>query len=299
MRPFTAAVLVLSVLSFSALTQEKELPAAQAALVATERAFAKLAVEQGVRASFIAYFAEDGIGFAPHPYKVKETLSNRPAPTTRSPLVLNWAPIFGDIAQAGDLGWNTGPTVFEDTSPERRPTRHGMFFSIWKKQSDGNWRVVLDVGISTPAGVAPLNAPFRAAHQTSKRRPAESVNLETETAGLLKVEREFLAAAKAGNVGQAYKSRLSDDARVHRPDVMPLVGKDALGAWLGWQTMALSGEPIKAEVARSGDLGYAYGSYELAGAKPEKGYYARVWKRDPQGRWRIVMDVTNVIPAGQ
>jgi ketosteroid isomerase-like protein len=63
--------------------------------------------------------------------------------------------------------------------------------------------------------------------------------------------------------------------------------------------MTLSGEPIKADVSHSGDLGYAYGSYEVGGAKPEKGYYARVWKRDAQGRWRIVMDVTNPIPPGQ
>lgn len=299
MRPLVTTALLLFVLTLPASTKEKDLSPAQAAIVATERAFAKLSVERGVRASFIAYFADDGIGFAPHPYKVKEVLSNRPAPTTRSPTVLNWAPIFGGIARAGDLGWNTGPTLYEDTSPEKRPTEHGMFFSVWKKQSDGNWRVVLDLGSSTPAAVAPLDAPFRAAQQTSNKRPSAGVNVAQEDAGLLKAEREFLAAAKAGSVGQAYKIRLSDDARVHRPDAMPVVGKLALRAWLTHQTMTLGGEPIKVEVARSGDLGYAYGSYELAGVKPEKGYYARVWRRDAQGRWRIVMDVINPIPPGQ
>jgi ketosteroid isomerase-like protein len=282
-----------------AVSKEKGLkPAAQEALVATERAFARLSVERGVRASFIEYFADDGIGFNPHPYKVKETLSNRPAPSTPPPVVLNWAPIVGGISQAGDLGWNTGPTVFEDKSPEKRPTRHGMFFSVWKKQPNGNWRVVLDVGISTPAAVAPLNAPFRAAHQTPKRTPG-GVNQEQETAQLLKAERDFLATAKAGNVGQAYKTHLSYDSRIHRPDVMPVVGESALRTWLDQQTMSMTGEPIKAEVASSGDMGYAYGSYELVGSRPEKGYYARVWTRDARGRWRIIIDVTNVIPPGQ
>lgn len=298
MKKFIPIPICMLALAFTSLPQEKALLPAQAEVVAAERAFAKLAVERGVRASFIAYFADDGIGFAPHPYKVKEVLSSRPAPTARSPIVLNWAPIFGDIAQAGDLGWNTGPTLFEDTSPEKRPTQHGMFFSVWKKQSDGNWRVLLDLGISTPAAVAPLNAPFRAVHQASNKRRAAQVNVEHEIAELLKVEREFLAEAKAGSVRQSYKSHLSDDARVHRPDVMPVVGKDALGAWLAQQTMTLSGEPIKAEVARSGDLGYAYGSYELGGVKPEKGYYARVWKRDAKEQWRIVMDVVNPLPPG-
>src|SRR5262249_2500026 len=253
MKPFITIALSLFVLTLPALTQEKDLPPAQADLVNTERAFAKLALERGVRESFIAYFADDGIGFAPHPHKVKETFSSDPAPAPRSTIALKWAPVYGDIAQAGDLGWNTGPTVIEDTGPEKKPTRHGLFFSVWKKQSDGSWRVALDLGGSTPAEVAPLNAPFQTSYSASRVRPAGGVNVEEEIAGLIKMEREFLAAAKASSLGQAYQSRLSADARAHRPGVMPIVGKDALRAWLAQQTMTLSGEPIKADVSRSGD----------------------------------------------
>jgi ketosteroid isomerase-like protein len=298
MKLLGANIFLLFVLTFPAWTQEKDLPPAQAELVNTERAFAKLAVERGVRESFIAYFADDGIGFAPHPHKVKERLSNSPAPAAAPSLTLNWAPVYGDIAQAGDLGWNTGPTLIEDTSPEKKPARHGMFFSVWKKQSDGSWRVALDLGGETPAEVAPLNAPFKTSYQASPKGPTADVNVEEEIAGLLKVEREFLAAAKASSLGQAYRSRLSDDARVHRPGVMPVAGKDALRDWLARQTMTLSGEPINADVSRSGDLGYAYGSYELGGAQPQKGYFARVWKRDAKGQWRIVMDIVRPLPPG-
>ena len=298
MKLLGAITLSLFVLTFPVLTQEKDLPPAQAELVNTERAFAKLAVERGVRESFIAYFADDGVGFAPHPHKVKERFSNSPAPAARSPLTLNWAPVYGDIAQAGDLGWNTGPTLIEDTSPEKKPARHGMFFSVWKKQSDGSWRVALDLGADVPTAVAPLNAPFKTFYRASGKGPIANVNVREEIAGLLKVEREFLAAAKASGLGQAYRSRLNDDARIHRPGVMPVVGKDALRDWLALQTMTLSGEPIKVEVSRSGDLGYAYGSYELGGAQPQKGYFARVWKRDAEGQWRIVIDTVSLLPPG-
>jgi ketosteroid isomerase-like protein len=286
---------MLSLLILPAVSQE--LTPAQEALVATELAFAKLSVERGVRASFIEYFADDGIGFNPRPYNVKETLSNRPAAPTPPPTVLNWAPISGGISQAGDLGWNTGPTLVEDTSPEKRPSRHGMFFSVWKKQPNGNWRVVLDVGISTPAAVAPLTAPFRPANRSSK--VPGGVNQEQATAMLLKAEREFLSAAKARSVGEAYRRHLGSEARIHRPDVMPIIGEEALRSWHRQQKMSMTGELIKVEVASSGDLGYVYGSYELGGSKPEKGSYARVWTRDPQGRWRVVIDVTNAVPAGQ
>src|SRR5262245_40655603 len=246
MKLLGAITLLLFFLTVPVLTQEKYLPPAQAELVNTERAFAKLAVERGVRESFIAYFADDGIGFAPHPHKVKEAFSNSPAPATRPPVTLNWAPVYGDIAQAGDLGWNTGPTVIEDTGPEKEPTRNGMFFSVWKKQTDGSWRVALDLGADTPAAVAQLNAPYRTSYRASGKKPAVNVNVEEEVSGLLKVEREFLAEAKTSGLGQAYQNRLSDDARIHRPGVMPVVGKEALRGWLAKQTMTLSGEPIKA-----------------------------------------------------
>jgi len=299
MKRIASATLAICLMSLSlipvAASQTNDLTPAQAAIVATERAFAKLSVEQGVRASFITYFAEDGIGFGPQPYKVKETLSKLPAPATRSTFVLNWAPIFGGVASSGDLGWNTGPTLREDRSPDKKPSQHGMFFSVWKKQSDGNWRVVLDLGISTPSAVAPLDAPFQAARRTITKPGAASSQVDQHTASLLKAEQEFLSAAKSGSVQQAYSTRLTDETRIHRSDSMPIVGESVVRKWLERQNVSLSGEPIKVESASSGDLGYVYGSYEISGPKPEKGYYARVWTRDAQNKWRIVIDVTTLI----
>ena len=57
--------------------------------------------------------------------------------------------------------------------------------------------------------------------------------------------------------------------------------------------------PIYADVSRAGDLGYAYGTYELktkaSDEKPaEQGNYVRMWKRQG-GAWRVVLDVTNPV----
>jgi ketosteroid isomerase-like protein len=287
----------LSLLAFPVLVFGKALPPAQAEMVDTERAFAKQAVEQGIRASFIEYFADDGIAFGPHPFNVKEVFSKRPAPATPPAVILHWAPVYGGIARAGDMGWNTGPTVFEDLSPEKKPARHGMFFSVWKKQDDGSWRVALDLGADTPAAVLPLDTPY---HPLRRRhRSASPASLAEGNASLLNAESEFLAEAAASSVGQAYEGRLSDDARVHRPGAMPVVGKSALSGWLARQTMTQTGAAIKADVSRSGDLAYAYGRYEMGGASPQKGYFARVWQREEKGQWRIVMDVISPLPDGE
>jgi len=266
---------------------------AQQQMVDAERAFVRMAAERGFRDSFFSYFADDGIAFNPHPFRVRTALANQPP--SPGPMGAVWAPVYGDIAAAGDLGWNTGPLVFE--GKEGQPDRHGMFFSVWKRQADDAFKVVLDVGSDTPSAVVPMDTPVQSSHRPLAGPPANA-DVAAEIAGLLAVERAFLATAESESLGRAYGSRLSDEARVHRPGVMPVVGRAALDEWANSQGAKFRGEPLFADVSRSGDIGYAYGNYEKAGETPEAGYFARVWKRDSKGDWRIVMDTISPLPAG-
>jgi ketosteroid isomerase-like protein len=284
-------------------------------LVEAERAFARTSVERGMRESFLAFFAEDGINFQPHPTKTREAYLKRPAPAVRPPVTLNWEPIFADVSNAGDLGYTTGPYRLIDESPEHRPTRHGYYFSIWKRQPDGAWKVAVDVGIQTPAPDAVERAlrfqsvrPQSSAKKT-KSAPVNNVNLESERAALLEADREFIRAASSHGALKAFQSHLGDEARLHRDGIFPLTKREAIRSFLAQKKFMLSGEPLKSEVAQSNDLGYTYGSYELRAEgeaqrdetrATEKGYYVRVWKRDgARGRWKIVLDTTHPLPPAE
>ena len=130
------AIAVLAVvLPAAGATAYADLPPAQQELFDAERAFVRLAEERGFRDSFHAYFADDGIAFNPHPFRVRAALANQPS--TPAPMGAAWAPVYGDISAAGDLGWNTGPLVF--AARNGQPARHGMFFSVWKRQPDGSF----------------------------------------------------------------------------------------------------------------------------------------------------------------
>jgi ketosteroid isomerase-like protein len=55
----------------------------------------------------------------------------------------------------------------------------------------------------------------------------------------------------------------------------------------------------KAEVAQSGELGYTSGTYEMR-YRPsrgklflDKGKYLMVWKKQPDGSWKVLFDVSN------
>src|SRR5262249_36175805 len=108
------------------------------ALADTERAFAKLGAEKGVRASFMQYFAPDGIWSTPHPNHTVEELKKRPTTTGPLPRKLEWAPVYGDIARSGELGYDMGPTRVTDLTPAKEAPHYGSFFSIWRKQPDGS-----------------------------------------------------------------------------------------------------------------------------------------------------------------
>ncbi len=109
------------------------MPPAQQELFDTERAFVRLAAEKGFRDSFYEYFADDGVAFNPHPFRVRVTLAGQPA--TPPPMGADWAPVYGDVSAAGDLGWNTGPLLY--AGRDGQPDRHGLFFSVWKRQANG------------------------------------------------------------------------------------------------------------------------------------------------------------------
>ena len=84
-----------------------------------------------------------------------------------------------------------------------------------------------------------------------------------------------------------WRARLASGVRVHREGMMPLVGREAVLAWVekqGPRRYAV----LRAEEAGSGDLAVTVGALDAGAAAKAQGSWVRVWKRDLGGRWRIV-----------
>ena len=62
-------------------------------------------------------------------------------------LELHWEPRLGDVAASGDLGYLTGPAEYVMPG---KPNTYTCYFSVWKRQPDGEFRVILDIGVPTP-----------------------------------------------------------------------------------------------------------------------------------------------------
>jgi ketosteroid isomerase-like protein len=302
-RGLAVGLMALLLAPIAGLAQANSAPPELMALVESERAFARTSVEKGVRASFLQYFAANCISFAPDPGNARTRLLARPAPNPLPATVLDWQPIYADISQAGDMGYTTGPSTFVDHRPNPRPNYYGFYFSVWKKQPDGNWKVVLDIGTETPDASATPAQTFQPA-PTIRLKPKSNYNPADGWAELVKLESEFSQIAGSQGIKSAYFKYRAADLRLHRDGHFPMTGPELENSYLWTQPTFATSAPIFTEVAKSGDLGYVYGRYELtdAAAKAahqatEKGYYVRVWPRDASGHWKLAADITSVVPA--
>jgi ketosteroid isomerase-like protein len=97
-------------------------------------------------------------------------------------------------------------------------------------------------------------------------------------------------------------SYYSDDASLLAPNAPIASDKQSIrAAWVGLLTpdTSLSWQASKVEVARSGELAYLIGAYQLstkdAHGKPvsDTGKFVEVWKKQADGKWKVVADIFN------
>jgi len=255
-------------------------------LVRTEQRFAARALVVGWKQAFLEYFADTAVGFDGTRTAPARTLF-RSQPDPPKDLQLIWEPRYGDLAESGDLGYLTGPVRVINPARNNGQPAHSIYASVWKRQPDGTFKVVLDMGVPLPAA-----AGFPAGFTRAPRRDSYRGNASPAASArsLRDTDAALTNAARAGQA-DAYRDHLAEGARLHRPNVMPLVGQNAILPWLAGQQPYIAGESLFAEASASGDLGYSYGSYALKGEGSDHGFYGRVWTRGRDGVWRVALDV--------
>lgn len=112
----------------------------------TEKAFAKMAKEEGVEKAFLT-FADDsavikrGIELIKGKKEIQEYFDR----STLRDIQLEWSPDFVDVSSTGDLGYTYGKFTFSALdSTGKEIESEGIFHTVWKRQKDGSWKYVWD-----------------------------------------------------------------------------------------------------------------------------------------------------------
>lgn len=263
-------------------------------MVKTEQAFSKMAEDKNTRDAFMAFIADDGLLFRPGAVNGKKWMLEHPVPPSDKKPLLAWQPAFAGMAASGDMGFTTGPWEAKADIKDEKPSGYGHFVTVWKKQKDGKWKFVVDLGISHPQSGGPQTLWQPA--ETNTKGSFKSVDVEKARKLLLGHELKYmLDSAKSGNA-KAFAYYASPDVRLYREGNLPYIGREAATDVFARMTGRISWQPNeKVDVSRAGDLGYTYGTYEVKDETEkviERGSFVRIWQQK-DGAWQIVMDVTN------
>jgi ketosteroid isomerase-like protein len=111
-----------------------------------EADFEMYAAKNGIRNAFVR-FADDSavIMRGDSLYKGKQAINDYYGTHLPKGASINWKPDFIEISASGDLAYTWGKYVFSAPDSNKKiAVSNGYFHTVWKRQSDGQWKFVWD-----------------------------------------------------------------------------------------------------------------------------------------------------------
>ncbi|WP_428659965.1 hypothetical protein [Runella sp.] len=242
------------------------------ALINVENQFATFTSTHSIKEGFLKYLDSSGVVF-----NQGKTINGieyyRKAPD-KSP-VLFWQPSFSVISASGDLGMNTGPYTVKSPQKDSVVAR-GNFSSIWKKNSAGEFKLLIDLGNAYKEPHSPVTAvkEISLQHSFSNSNYKDALSLE-----------ESINQSITSNGWNALLPHLHSTAHFNLPGKQPINDQKILKETL--QKLPLPGtlKVLDGGISKAGDLAYVYGSV-ASGTKT--GNYLRLWIKE-NNNWKLIL----------
>jgi len=153
MKPYLFTIVVVSLVAAYAMagsSSNSSTPATAQTLRQLEVEFMNAAATQGI-AGYMSFYADDAVqlGNGADAQKGKPAISKTMAFLNDKDNHLAWTPAFADIS--GDIGYTYGTFKFRTRDKDGNSIiSYGKYATIWKRQKDGTWKIVLDMGNDSP-----------------------------------------------------------------------------------------------------------------------------------------------------
>ena len=140
-RFFFITVLVI-IISCTSKKLENDTVDYKSLLMDTDRSFSKLSEQKGIKFALIQFIENKGVLLRPERVPIVGGQAiNYISQLNDSSYTMTWEPKGGNVALSGDMGYTYG--VYSVKPNDRDTVLYGTYVSIWKQQSDGNWKFVL------------------------------------------------------------------------------------------------------------------------------------------------------------
>lgn len=257
-------------------------------VVTAEEDFNKTVERKGIKAGFLSVADLEGIVFKPGEVKITEFYNN----IDKQPGKLSWQPKFARISANGDLGFTAGPYVYQNGKTDDDKV-YGDYLSVWRLDGEGNFKLLIDLGIQHPEAEHELPTDFKepdlSKQKAASKDPFNGKNVILSTDKILNHSLELSTQA-------AYKEFLSPEAHYYFPGFQPMAGPDKTLKFLANEGISISAETTNAGRSSSADLAYSYGKARIKKGNIVNNYnYVRIWEIDANHRWNVLLEIFSTV----
>ena len=217
-------------------------------------------------------------------------------------LRMQWLPLVVTVSADGSLGVTYGTTVISNgVMPPDSGLAFGRYVSVWQPTPEGGWKIVahLQTGLADPAAVVIPELPG-AASGVDPMSPTTGA-----ASAFAQADAEFARLAADSGAPAAFAAFAAPDATIFAATGEILIGPATIRARMLEARSARSlwsWQPRFAAGAAGGDLGFTVGEAVIRSQSPTgvaATYYSKyltVWRRQPDGRIRFIVDAGNARP---
>ena len=291
---FTLAL--LSALGGSVSSALGQGPSPRAALIAADQELSQATFRSGVPRAYGDAFADsvvlllEGAPIIAGRERALQHLNAQPGLKT---LRLQRIPLIVAVSEDGNYGATSGATILSRAGRSADSLAlTGHYISVWRRDEAGPWKMVavLENGLADADSI--ILAPLL-------RDRGSPPPLTGAARAMADADIAFAKLAADSGAPVAFGSYAAPDA-TFPPAPMTITaaaiqarleaGPSARSVWV-WQ-------PVYASAARSGDLGFSVGESAIrASTAPDAatyyGKYLTVWRRQPDGSYKFILDAGN------
>lgn len=287
MKRILIALIILIGLNKVSIAQTTE-PVDVNKVIDAEKSFNKLVERKGIKNAFLAVADPEGIVFKPDAVNITEFYNN----IDKQAGSLSWKPDFARISGNGDLAFSAGPYVYQNGKSEDDKV-FGDYVSIWRNDSEGKLKLLIDLGIQHPEPDKQTLTDFKNPESDKKVAPSKDpfggkkVILATD---------ELFNHSLTISALATYKEFLSLEGHYYFPGFDPLTGREQVMKFIDNEGITISAQTVNAGRSTSNDLAYTYGKARIKkGSILSNFNYVRIWELDKNHKWNVLLEAFSAI----
>jgi ketosteroid isomerase-like protein len=143
----TVLIVIVNIVLFSSCSHKTDVVKEKQALIEADKSFSSLSEKTGIHKAFILYIDSSCILLRRNlkPIVGSNAIVAQFKKGDDSQYSMIWKPISSEVAASGDMGFTYG--IYELSFKKgNKALQKGTYVSIWKKTTNGKWKLWLDTG---------------------------------------------------------------------------------------------------------------------------------------------------------